>query len=200
MILKGKDKIGIELTKLYCEKGNVPEAEQKQIKLRESIVAEAQKLYQSQGGKGFELTFSFNRANPIESKNKKKLIKKLSELARNIEGFSGGDLPSQRYSNIPELDYAYLNKNEYPDPTWRIVTLTEGSELSKNDLLAIVREKEEKAKGYEKCDLYWLLVTVDFFDPVQDREFPRNDFDKIESEVFDKIFVYRTTGEVLEVK
>lgn len=200
MILKGKNKIGIELTKLYFEKGNVPEAEQRQIKLRENIVAEAQKLYQSQGGKSFELTFSFNRATPIESKNKKKLIKKLSELARNIEGFNGGDLPGQLYSNIPELDYAYLNKNEYPDPTWRIVTLTEGLELSKNDLLAIVREKEEKAKDYEKCDLYWLLVTVDFFDPVQDREFPRKDFDKIESEVFDKIFVYRTTGEVLEVK
>jgi len=37
-----------------------------------------------------------------------------------------------------------------------------------------------------------LLIVVDFFDPTQDQEIQIKDFDKIKSDKFEKIFVYRT--------
>ena len=73
--------------------------------------------------------------------------------------------------------------------------------MSRDRLLQIVRYKEEKAKEYQKCDAYWLLIVVDFFDPAQDQEIPSIGFDKIETEIFEKVIVYKTAyEETLEVK
>jgi hypothetical protein len=48
---------------------------------------------------------------------------------------------------------------------------------------------------------YWLLVVVDFINPAQDQEIQIDGFDKIQTEVFEKIIAYKTLfGHVLEAK
>ena len=65
-------------------------------------------------------------------------------------------------------------------------------------LTEIVRKKENKAKNYSKCEAYWLIVVVDFFDPAQDQEIRVNGL-TITSDVFEKKIVYKTAYEhVLE--
>ena len=71
--------------------------------------------------------------------------------------------------------------------------------MSRERLLDIVRSKERRANKYEKCDAYWLLVVVDFMDFAQDQEIRIDGFDKIQTDVFEKVIVYKTLfGHVLE--
>ena len=66
-------------------------------------------------------------------------------------------------------------------------------------LVSIVKDKEKRSKKYEKCDVYWLLVVVDFVNPAQDQEIRIDNFKKIETEVFERVIVYKTLfGHVLE--
>jgi hypothetical protein len=72
--------------------------------------------------------------------------------------------------------------------------------MSLNSLRDIIKGKEEKSRQYKQCDVYWLLVVVDFFDLAQDQEILiEGGLDTISSEVFEKILVYKTVfGQVLE--
>ena len=71
--------------------------------------------------------------------------------------------------------------------------------MSTSDLEAIIREKGEKASGYEGCDPYWLLIVVDGIDAAQEQEV-RIDGLHVDSTVFEKIIVFHTFGHTVEVK
>lgn len=198
IIIEGQKLIGIEMTNFYLEEGSLSASEQVQRKLREKIVSDAQKLYQNDNERNFEITFGFDKANPI--RDKKKLEKKLVDLAKRIEDLGTGSISRDNFRTIPELFHVYLNANEYQDARWRVVTVYDGQVMSRDRLLKIVRAKEKKANRYKKCDAYWLLVVVDFFDRAQDQEIRVVDLGKIESDIFEKIIVFKTVfGEVLEV-
>jgi hypothetical protein len=62
-------------------------------------------------------------------------------------------------------------------------------------LAEIVREKEDKAKNYKKCDAYWLLVVVDFVDSAQDQEIQVDGLKLCKSVVYEKKIVYKTVSE-----
>jgi hypothetical protein len=63
--------------------------------------------------------------------------------------------------------------------------------ISRDGLLDIVRDKEARANKYKKCDAYWLLVVVDFINAAQDQEIQIDGFDKIQTEIFEKVIVYK---------
>jgi hypothetical protein len=198
IIIKGREWTGVEVTDFYIEEGSLPESEQAQITFRDRVVSNAQKIYQNDNGKNIHITFGFNKANPI--REKKKLEMKLVDLAKHIESQETRTIPLETFRTIPELSFVYLNK-EYQNGRWRVQQVYRGSNMSRDRLLQIVRYKEEKAKEYQKCDAYWLLIVVDFFDPAQDQEIPGAGFDKIETEIFEKVIVYKTAYEkTLEVK
>lgn len=199
VILEGKRSIGIEITNFYLEKGDSSESEQAQRKLREKVVSGAQRIYRTENGKKIEITFGFEKANPI--RDHKKLAKKIAALARHIEAWKTGVIRKDIFKGIPELSFVYLNAKEYDDAKWRGGRVYNGTRISRDGLIEIVRSKEESSKQYEKCDAYWLLVVVDFIDRAQDQEIQIDAFEKIESNVFEKIFVYKTGfGHVLEAK
>ncbi|NUO08688.1 MAG: hypothetical protein HUU08_08430 [Candidatus Brocadia sp.] len=199
VILHSDKKIGVEITNFYHEKGHLAESEQAQRKLREKVISESQRIYQMENGKKIELTFGFEKANPIQ--DKKKLVKKILELVRHIDEWKTGKIRKEIFKHIPELSFVYLNAEEYDDAKWRVMQVNDVPIMSRDRLIDIVRDKEKRSREYRKCDDYWLLVVVDFINPAQDQEIQIEGFEKIQSEIFEKIIIYKTLfGHVVEAK
>lgn len=189
VILENTKKVGIEITNFFLEEGSLPESEQTQRKLRETVITTAQDTYQSKNGKKFEISFGFNKANPI--RDQKNLIKNIIQFAESIENNESGGVFTKDFEMIPELSFVYLNANEYPDAKWRIVQVYDVPIISRDRLIAIIKTKEQRAKKYENCDEYWLLVVVDSVNPAQEQEIRAENFEKIQSNVFKKVIVYK---------
>jgi len=197
VILDGTCKIGIEITNFFLEDGSLPESEQTQKGLREKVVSSAQQAYQAENGRNIEITFGFNKANPI--RNQKTLIANIVQLAKSIQENETGRVRKEIFKAIPELNFVYLNTREYPDAKWRVVQVYNVPVMSRDRLIEIVQSKERRASQYEKCDAYWLLVVVDFMNFAQDQEIQIDGFDKIQTNVFEKVIVYKTLfGHYLE--
>jgi len=184
VILEGKRKIGIEITNFFLESGALPESEQ---------------VYLGNGGKRIELSFSFDKASPIQDQGK--LIRKISAVAKNIDELKTGTISKYVFKHIPELSFVYLNAKEYEDPKWRVVQCYSGQIMSMENLRAIVSTKEAQSEFYQRCDAYLLVVVVDFIDRAQDQEIQIEGFEKIDSTVFEKVIIYKTHfGHVFEAK
>ena len=197
VILDGVRKIGIEITNFFLEDGALSESEQTQNGLREKVVASAQQTYLTENGRNFEITFGFNKVNPI--RNQKTLIANIVQFAKNIEGNETGQVRKDVFKAIPELSFVYLNTREYTDARWQVVQVYNGCVMSRDRLVKIVQSKERRVNKYEICDAYWLLVVVDFMNFAQDQEIRIDDFDKIQTDMFEKVIVYKTLfGHVLE--
>lgn len=167
--------------------------------VREAVISMAHQSYLDNGGKRIELSFSFDKVNYI--RNQKQLVSKIAALAKDIDEFKTGLLRKDIFKDIPELSSVYLNAEEYEDPKWRIVQCYSGQSMSMERLRTIVRIKEEKSKCYKPCDVYWLVVVVDFSDRAQDQEIQITDFEKITSAIFEKVIVYKIHfGHVLAAK
>lgn len=200
VVIECEDKLGIELVRLYREEGSNPDSEQKQRELRESVVRRAQERYQIQGRSNYEVTFSFDKARPLKKNYRSSFERKLVDLVKSIELMNGGVISREAFNSIPELFQVYLNKKFFLDPVWRVVTVLDVPIMSQNRLQEVIDVKEEKVENYANCDAYWLLLIIDFIDPAQDQCLPRGGFDGIKSTAFEKIIVYQTIGEVIEVK
>jgi len=113
--------LGIEITNFYVTAGTSPASEQVQSKLRKFAVAEGQELYLQKGGRNVELTFGFDKTHPIQ--DARALSRQLAELGVRLEGFGNGEVRKDDYSDIPELEFVFLNahKLQYsdePDPKY----------------------------------------------------------------------------------
>lgn len=190
VITEGVRRIGIEITNFYIEDGSLSESEQSQMKLRDKVVSGAQRAYLAQSGKSFEISFGFEKTNPI--RDQKALATKIARLAKGFEGRQSGQVPKVDFKDLPELSFVYLNAREYSDPRWRVMQVYNVPLMSRDRLVQIVRSKEERASKYEKCDSYWLLVVVDFINFAQDQEIRLDDFVKIQTGIFEKVIVYKT--------
>jgi hypothetical protein len=198
IIIEGPRKVGIELTNFFLERGRIPESEQNQKTIREDVLKQAQRIYLTEGRKPIEISFSFNKNHPIQKK--KKLISKIVDLGRRLEAFETGEVSKHLLEDIQELSFVYVNSTLYSDPKWRSFQVYTVPIMSVQRLTDILREKENKAKNYSKCDAYWLLVVVDFINPAQDQEI-RVDGIKLKSDIYEKIIVYKTAFEhVIEVR
>jgi hypothetical protein len=198
VVIDGERKIGIEITNFYHKRGDLPESEQKQSRRRKQVVSTAQNKYQEQNGKKFEISFGFDKSCPIE--DKKTLIDQLIHLAMQIQNCETGEIGRDVFNHIPELSFVYLNNQEYEDTKWRIVQVNDVPILVMERLIDIVKKKEQLSKNYKKCDVYWLLVVVDFMNSAQDQDI-QVDVKKIETDVFERVIVYKPIiGHVLEAK
>jgi hypothetical protein len=199
IIVDGERKIGIEITNFFHKSGTLPESEQVQSRRRKKVISEAQRLYQEQNGKKFEISFGFEKSNPIL--NQKILVAQLIHLATQIQNCETGQIEREHFKHIPEISFVYLNNQEYEDTKWRVVQVHHVSMLAMERLIDIIKDKEQRSQKYEKCDAFWLLVIVDFMNPAQDQEIQIDDFKKVECEAFERVIVYKTLfGHVLEAK
>jgi hypothetical protein len=200
IIVRGANKIGIEITNIHVQPETLPESEQRQIPLRRAIVVEAQRIYLADGGKPIKLTFSFDKENYIRSDRKKALTADLAMFARSCESQSDGEVNRILFRDLmPELRSIYLSTKKCAETNWLIIQDHALGPMSKVNLERIVREKERKAAGYELCDAYWLLLIVDGINSAQDQEI-RIDDPHVTSNVFEKIIVFHTFGHIVESK
>lgn len=199
IIIDGVTKIGIEITNFYLEDGTSPESEQKQRILRKEVINLAHKKYLIANGKKIDLSFGFDKNNPI--KNRDELVEKIVKLAKRIEDYKSGAIYKHLYEDIKEIESVYVNSMEYDEPKWRIYQVYTGQIMSKEGLINVIKEKEEKAKTYQRCDAYWLLIVVDFMDRAQDQEIYRERLGEIKSNIYEKIFIYKTVyNHIVSVK
>jgi hypothetical protein len=80
------------MTNFYLEGGSLPESEQNQIKTREDVLKQAQRIYLTEGRKPIEIIFSFNKNHPILKR--KKVILKIVDLVK--RGDVGSKTPIKR--------------------------------------------------------------------------------------------------------
>lgn len=199
VVIDGERKIGIEITNFFHKHGSLPESEQIQSSWREKVVSGAQRLYEKQNGGKFEISFGFDKSHPI--RDQKSLIDQLIHLATQIQNCETGQIGKEYFKQIPELSFVYLNNQEYEDTKWRIFQVHGVPMLAMKRLLDIVRDKEHRSQKYKKCDAYWLLVVVDFMNPAQDQEIQVDNLEKVETDAFERVIVYKTLfGHVLEAK
>ena len=112
-----------------------------------------------------------------------------------------GEVLRSFFNGIPELSFVFVNATVYSDPKWRVVQTHTVPMMSKKKLDHIVRRKESDTKDYQRCDCYWLLVVVDFINAAQDQEIQAEGVEEIKSEIFERIFVYKTVfDQILEIK
>jgi hypothetical protein len=191
VILEGERKIGIEITSFYLEQGELLESEQRQRGLRDTIISDAQRVYEAKNKKKIELTIEFDKANPI--RGTKEVVAKLVALAEQVKEYKTGQIDNYIFQNIPEVSSIYLYADDCAAPNWRGVQSYCGSIISRDNLIRIVRDKEDSSRQYKKCDTLWLLIIVEFLDRAQDQEIQIANFEKVESKVFEKIIIYKTT-------
>jgi hypothetical protein len=190
VIMEGERKLGVEITNFFLKSGALPESEQRQRQPRADVVSQAHALYRAGGGKGIELTISFDLAHPITPMRKKKLPCELVALAARIDTQPSGEVDRHLLLTMPEILSVYLNAREYSDAKWRVIGIYKLGFMSAAGLEAIIREKELKAAEYKQCDAYWLLIIVEGMDSAQEQEI-RVDGLRIASDVFERIIVYR---------
>jgi len=199
VVIVGERKIGIEITNFYHKPGSLTESEQIQSRWRQKVVSEAQSLYEEQNGRKFEISFGFDKSFPIQ--DQKSLVDQIAHLATQIQNCGTGQIVRDYFKQIPELSFVYLNNQEYEDTKWRIVQVHDLPMMEMERLVDIIRNKEHRSQKYEKCDAYWLLVVVDFINPAQDQEIQVDNCEKVETEAFERVIVYKTLfGHVLEAK
>ena len=196
LVIDPAQTVGIEITEFHLIDGGRPESEPQQTLRRAGVVEEARQLYLADGGKNFEFTFGFHY---ISADRRKKLPTELAAFAKRVESNIGVEIWREANSAPQEIAFTW-NAGLYQDAKWKVQQFNTGSLTSKDKLIEIVRSKESKVEGYQKCDSYWLLICVNFFDPAQDQEI-RIDDPHVHSEVFDKIFMFKSVfNQIVSVK
>lgn len=198
VIIQGKRTIGIEITNFFLQSGARFDSEQRQRAIRGIVVDEAHKLYLADGGKGIELTFNFDKNNPIPPGRRTQIARYLADLAHRIHDQKSGAIENILFrQSLPEVSAIWLNAKAYKNPVWRDRSTYGRTMMRKDNLEAIVREKESKAAEYEGCDAHWLLIVVDAMDSAQQQEI-RIDDPRVSSSVFERILIYDTFGPVMD--
>jgi hypothetical protein len=198
VITRGSTAIGVEIANLYIVSGADPAGEQVQRIRRQQTLARAQALHLAAGGRRIELSVDFQPNQPILEVES--VARALAELAKRIDSSPSGQVSPTLFKHIPQLRFVYNNARQYADAQWRSVQCYCLPSLSVERLHEVVQEKNQKAKAYQPCDVYWLLLVVDFMDPAQDQELWWPAEARLGESPFERILLYKPQfAQVVEV-
>lgn len=198
VIIRGGTTIGIEIANLYIAPGADPVSEQVQRVRRQQTLTRAQALHLASGGKIIELSVDFQPNQPIL--DVESVVKVLVELATKIDELPPGQVNPILFKHIPQLRLVYINTNHYDDAQWRNVQSYCLPYMSIERLREVVQKKNLKTKAYQPCDVYWLLLVVDFMDRAQDQELYWPDGARLGESHFERILLYKPQfAQVVEV-
>ncbi|WP_206597690.1 hypothetical protein [Pseudomonas syringae] len=195
LIKNGERKLGIEITHLYKLDGRDNTSEQKQSAIRREVIALAEQLYLSSGERKLEMSFDFDPNIPIKRKNIKKAAKSLATIAKEISSERAGHSSYKAFESMPELRFLYHDGKEYAGSNWRFQQGFDVPTLAITRVKFLVAQKIEKLKSYQKCDIYWLLLIVEFWDPSQDQDISWPEGERIGPTPFERILIYKPAFE-----
>ena len=188
--------VGIEITEFHLIDGGLPQSEPQQALRRAGVVEESRSLYLAKDGKDVGFSFGFRF---ISSDRRKKLPAELAAFAKRIENNVSETIWLEGNAAPEEVSFVW-NAGAFQNAVWQVQQVNTGSLTSKDKLVEIIRSKERKVKGYQKCDAYWLLICVNFFDPAQDQEIEIDD-PYVHSDVFERIFMFKSIfNQIVSVK
>jgi len=198
VIIRGDTVIGIEIASLYITSGADPASEQVQRTRRRQTLVRAQKLHSAAGGRCIELSVDFQPNQPILEVDP--IARALADLAKRIDRLPSGQVSPTLFKHIPQLRFVYNNAKQYGDAQWRSVQCYCLPFLSIERLRELVQQKNQKAKKYQPCDVYWLLLVVDFMDRSQDQELWWPAEERLCESPFERILLYKPQfAQVVEV-
>lgn len=199
VIIRGYNKLGIEITNFYHTNGNLPACEQKQRIKRTQTIKLAHKLYLEQIKKNHNLSFAFSKNYPI--KNPEQLAAGIAACCAQVTLPRKGWVAKTFFNAIPELESIYFDDREYAKPRWRINQVSQVPLMSLASLKKIILSKEQKSREYRSCDAFWLLIIVDTVDPAQEQDIGIDGLETISSSVFKKIIIFKThSNDIIEMK
>jgi hypothetical protein len=189
VLIHGDRTLGIELTSLYIVDGQDATSEQRQTMPRKRVVARAQELHAKAGGSPIELAIGFNPAFPIA--DVEGLARKVAEVAMYVQRGETGHVEQATYDHLDCLDYMYFS-GEWATPRWFVQQSYSVPMLQVNRVREVVADKIEKAKEYRRCDAYWLVITVDFWNPAQDQDIEWPVGELVDCGPFERVFLHKS--------
>ncbi len=198
VVIHGRQTWGIEIANVYLRDGSDEGSEQIQARRRAQAIALGQELYRYAGNPALEYWIDFDPNTPIRS-----VPDAASRLAATAAANSTAGVPFAGYRPEPdfaELRYLAHNGVIYADAEWRASQVYEVPNLSVSRVCEIVYDKMQKVAAYSKCDVYWLLLVVDFWDPAQDQAIHWPAGEKVGQTPFERIVVFKPgTREYVEI-
>jgi hypothetical protein len=189
VIIHNAQKLGIEIANLYLLDGSNEASEQVQRNLRDTVLQQAQLLYESRTDKKFELTVSFDPQNPVH--DSRSVASKLADLAISLESTNGGFFVGEATKDIKEINSVYRSEKECMDSKWRTCQVYSGQYLDIERLKKTIDTKNLKLPYYQCCDAFWLLLIVDAMDRAQDQEISWPKGSPPLDSKFNKIVIYK---------
>jgi len=197
IIIHGGSKIGIELARLYISEGTDTSSEQRQRPLRGDVLNQAQALYKIKGGKPVALSVDFCPEQPILEIQP--LIESFVELIKKIAIQKPGLVNPVLFRHIPQVRSIY-NHGLRMNAQWQSIQCLDVPVLSVERVRELVRVKEIKAKKYQPCEAYWLLLIVDMMDFAQDQELHWPTEATLGTTNFERIIIYKPQiPQILEI-
>jgi hypothetical protein len=191
ILIRGDKLLGVEITNLHIVEGKELTSEQRQKIPRERVVSRAQKLHADAGGPPVELSIGFNPACPIkDAADVEAIAAAIAEIAFHVQLGPPGRVDSLTFEHLCCLSLMYLG-GEYADPRWKVLQGYSVPMLQVNRVRQVVEEKARKAKDYQPCDAYWLLIAVDFWDPAQDQEVEWPSTEGVDYGPYERIVLYK---------
>lgn len=182
--------VGIEITALYISGGGKgAESEQAQRPMREAVVKRAQAAHIKAGGRPIDLHIGFDPAQPLTAQNVAHVAANLAEIASHVQRGKTGQIADALFEHVPALQWMYM-AGEFESPKWHVTQSYSVPLLLVDRVEQVIAEKIEKAKKYEPCDAYWLLMTVDFWNPAQDQDITWPQGATVECGPFERVFLY----------
>lgn len=188
--------LGIEQTCLYLKPGDLPSSEQRQERLRQEIIKQAENQCKTSHCSYPRLSVSFDKQIPIHSKDKTATA--LKEFCMTLTAEDCAQIPNNKFKqSLPEVSFIYAQWDV--EAPWQVNQVHSTELISQQRLQKIVWEKDDKASDYCKCSDLWLLVVIDFMNPAQNQEIPRENL-VISSKYFSKVILYKTIlNEIQEI-
>lgn len=197
VLIRGDRVLGVELANLHRADGGDPDSEQVQSIRRRNVIQAAQGQYLEEGGRNIELWVDFDPDHPIGEV--RKTARTLAAIAHKVA--AEGRYQSYRaFKESPEIRGLHHNGEEYADARWRSGQVYSVPGLLTQRVRELVAGKAEKARNYQRCDAYWLLLIVDFWDHSQDQEIDWPPDERLGATPFERVLLYKPAfGQVVEV-
>lgn len=188
VLIHGERTLGIEITTLHIQDGQIAGCEQNQVKPRQRAVELAQEIHIKAGGRPIELAIGFDSEYPIT--DAKVTAHAIAEVAAHVQLGAAGLIDQLTYEHICCVNFMYLS-GEYANPKWKVQQSYLVPTLQVDRVREVVAEKIYKAKQYQPCDAMWLLITVDFWNPAQDQDIEWPTDERIDCGPFERVFLYK---------
>jgi hypothetical protein len=187
-VIHGDVTLGIEVTELHVKDGEL--SWQRQAPRRAEALRRAGAQYVAAGGPAFDFNFDFNPL-PAAISIDEIARQALTAATASANGASG-EMSWDLLESTPLVRWLYRPALTYAEPRWNDMPCHAVPFLDPVNVQRVVNAKGQKLASYRKCDLQWLVIGVDFWNPAQDQELTWPADEGLNLCGFDRVFIVKT--------